>query len=87
MSFDMKTLVADRDKAFTAFVLHDDWEPVLEYCHTYGVQMPDNPNIMAARIYEAVQLCPGISNGVKTVAMMKCSKLGFSPFIRPVEDA
>ena len=86
MSLDMKTFVADRDKAFTAFVLNDDWEPVLEYCHTYGVQMPADPNVMAAGIYKAVQEVTTMPDEVKVKAAMKCMKLGLSPFMRPVED-
>lgn len=87
MGVDMKTLVADRDKAFTAFVLNDDWEPVLEYCHTYGLQMPDNPDVMAAGIYKAVQEVTTMPDEVKVKAAMKCLKLGFSPFMGPKEDA
>lgn len=30
MGVDMKEFVKDRDAAFTAFVMNDDWEPVRE---------------------------------------------------------
>lgn len=85
MGVDMKQLVKDRDAAFTAFILHDDWEPVREYCDTYGVQMPDNPDAMAAGIYKAVQCITNMPDEVKVKAVMKALKLGFSPFMKPIE--
>lgn len=85
MGVDINDLVAARDKAFTAFVLNDDWEPVLEYCHTYGVPMPDNPDVMAAGIYKAVQECTSIPDDVKAKAAKKCMKLGFVPYMKPKE--
>lgn len=86
MGVDIKDLVAARDKAFTAFVLNDDWEPVLEYCHTYGVPMPDNPDVMAAGIYKAVQECTDIPDEVKVKAAKKCMKLGFMPYMKPQKE-
>ena len=86
MGVDMKTLVTDRNKAFTAFVLNDDWEPVRQYCKRYGVRMPDNPDVMAAGIYKAVQYTTNMPDEVKVKAAMKCLKLGFTPFIRPVDN-
>lgn len=85
MGIDMKQFVKDRNAAFTAFVLHDDWEPVKEYCKTYGIEMPDDPDVMAAGIYKAVQEIPTMPNVVKDTAMIKCLHLGFTPFIKPYE--
>ena len=85
MGVDMKQLVKDRDAAFTAFVLHDDWEPVREYCRNYGVPIPDNPDVMAAGVYKAVQYITNMPDEVKTKAAMKALKLGFSPLIGPME--
>lgn len=87
MGVDMKQLVKDRDSAFIAFVMNDDWEPVRQYCDTYGVRMPDNPDVIAAGIYKAVQQVTNMPDEVKAKAAMKCVKLGFSPFIMPKEDA
>lgn len=86
MGVDMKQFVKDRNNAFAAFVLNDDWAPVIEYCHTYGVPMPDNPNVMAAGIYKAVQYVTDIPDDVKAKAAMKCVKLGFSPFMKPLDS-
>ena len=82
MGVDMKQFVKDRDAAFIAFVLHDDWQPVREYCHLYGVEMPDNQDVMAAGIYKAVQEVTTIPDEVKDIAAMKCLKLGFSPIMK-----
>lgn len=85
MGVDIKGFVEARNKAMTAFVLNDDWEPIKEYCNTYGIEMPDNPDVMAAGIYKAVQEIPTMPNEVKDTAMIKCLHLGFTPFIRPYE--
>lgn len=83
MGFDVKQLVRDRDAAFTAFVMDDDWEPVLEYCHNYGVPMPNKPEVMAAGIYKAVQEITDMPDAIKVKAAVKCMKLGFTPFMNP----
>lgn len=85
MGVDMKQFVKDRDEAFIAFVLRDDWGPVREYCDTYGVRMLDNPDVMAAGIYKAVQCITNMPDEVKVKAAMKCMKLRFSPFMKPIE--
>lgn len=86
MGIDMKEFVKDRDSAFIAFVMNDDWEPVRRYCDTYGVRMPENPDEMAAGIYKAVQDVKEIPNEVKVKAAIKCMKLGFTPFMLPFES-
>lgn len=73
--------VKDRNAAFTAFVLNDDWWPVKEYCTNYGIAMPENPDVMAAGIYKAVQEVKDIPNEVKVKAAIKCVRLGLSPFM------
>lgn len=85
MGFDFKHFREDRDKAFTAFVMNDDWDAVKEYCTSYGVRMPENPDVMAAGIYKAVQEVKDIPDEVKVKAAIKCMKLGFTPFMRPFE--
>ena len=85
MGVDMKEFVKNRNAAFTAFVMNDDWGPVREYCQMYGVPMPDNPDVMAAGIYKAVQYVNNMPDEVKVKAAMKCMKLGFTPFMKPVE--
>ena len=40
MGFEFKHFREDRDKAFIAFVMNDDWNAVKEYCTSYGVPMP-----------------------------------------------
>lgn len=84
MGFDMKPFVKDRNRAFTAFVMNDDWDAIKDYCINYGIQMPDNPDVMAAGIYKAVQEVTDIPDDVKVKAAIKCMKLGFTPFITPL---
>lgn len=82
MGFDVKQFVKDRDHAFTEFVLHDDWRAIRNYCTTYCVAMPEDPNVMAAGIYKAVQEVTTIPDEVKRVAAVKCAILGFKPYMR-----
>ena len=86
MGCDMKQFVKDRDAAFTAFVLHDDWQAIRGYCTTYGVSMPENPKVMAAGIYKAVLCVNDMPEKVKHLAAIKCFKLGFTPFIAPPKE-
>ena len=85
MGFDFKRFREDRDKAFMAFVMNDDWDAIKKYCADYGVRMQDNPNVMAAGIYKAVQEVTDMPDEVKIKAAMECMKLGFTPFMRPFE--
>lgn len=81
MGIDVKQFVKDRNKAFTAFVMNDDWNAIKDYCTSYGMAMPDNPDVMAASVYKAVQEVTNIPDEVKIEAAMKCMKLGFTPFM------
>lgn len=83
VGFDFKHFCEDRNNAFIAFVMNDDWNAVKEYCTNYGVKMPDDPDVMAAGIYKAVQEVADIPDLVKITAAMKCLKIDFTPFITP----
>ena len=85
MGFDMKEFIVDRDNAMAAFVMSDDWELVRVYCEKYSVTMPENPDVMAAGIYKAVQEITTMPDEVKKTAAIKCMKLGFTPFMTPPE--
>lgn len=85
MGFDLKEYKANRDKAFIAFVMQDDWNAIKEYCTNYCVAMPDNPDVLAAGVYKAVQEVPTLPDEVKVKAAIKCMNLGFTPFMCPYE--
>lgn len=76
---DMKQFRIDRDDAFTAAVMQDDWEAVRRYCKKYKVPLPINEKVMKAGIYKAVQEIIGLPQEVKDVARKKCIALGFKP--------
>ena len=86
MGINNSDFVKERNAAFVAFVMHDDWEPVRAYCQTYGVSMPENPDVMAAGIYKAVQEIRTMPDEVKRTAAMKCLKLGFTPFMQYTQE-
>lgn len=71
----------ERDKAFIDAVVNDNWDGVKEYSKRYGIQIPKSEDTMKAGIYKAVQECTNISKEVKALAIEKCLKLGYFPFI------
>jgi len=75
------TFVEERDKAFIKAVVEDDWSAVRKYSKKYNVPIPPDKDVMKAGIYKAVQYCTNIPDDVKALAMKKCFKLGFTPFI------
>ena len=84
MSFNRKQFLKDRKKAFTAAIMEDDWEGFKKYCKKYGIPVPREENIMKAGCYKGVQYCTDMPEEVKQEAMMKCLKIGFSPFVKGV---
>lgn len=74
-----------RDKSMIKAVMEDDWSGIIRECKEYGVPIPDDPRVMKAGIYKAVQYCTKIPQDVKETAMLKCLALGFNPFIRPID--
>lgn len=79
------TFVEERDKAFIDAVIHDKWDKVHKYSKKYGLPMPKKRNVMKAGVYKAVQYCTNIPDDVKVLAIQKCLKMGFTPFIKPIE--
>ena len=77
------TFTKERDKAFTDAVVNDKWDGVRTYMNKYGFSSSSD-TVMKAGIYKAVQYCTDIPEDVKTLAMQKCVKMGFNPFIRPI---
>lgn len=47
----------------------------------YGVPFPKSKKAMKVGVYKAVQYCTDIPDDVKEIAIEKCLKLGFNPFI------
>lgn len=84
MTYILERFLADRKEALTKAVMDDDWSAVRKYCRKYHVEMPKEERIFKAGIYKAVQYCTDIPEEVKVLAMQKCLKLGFNPFIKPV---
>lgn len=77
----MKQFRIDRDDAFTAAVMQDDWDAVRRYCKKYRVQIPNNEDVLKAGIYKAVLGIVDMPQEVKDTARKKCVSLGFKPTI------
>ena len=77
-----RRFVQDRDRAFTAFVLHDDWGKVLWFMRKYHINPHPNELVMKAGILKGVQECVNIPDDVKGKAAAKCIALGFTPFFK-----
>ena len=78
----IERFVRDRDKAFTAAVMNDDWQAFKMYCKKYEIPIPKSKKAMKGGVYKAVQQCTRIPQEVKDVAFMKCLELGMSPYIK-----
>ena len=76
---DMEQFRIERDDAFTAAVMNDDWDAVRRYCKKYKVPLPSNERVMKAGIYKAVQEILSMPQEVKDTARRKCIALGFKP--------
>ena len=75
----MKQFRIDRDDAFIAAVMQDDWDAVKRYCKKYKVPIPSDERVMKAGIYKAVQGIVHMPQEVKDTARKKCVSLGFKP--------
>lgn len=75
--------VRERDEAFTAFVMTDDFAPVARYMRKYNIGVGENKkrpsDVLKASIYKAVRHCTNIPDEVKREAEVKCALLGFDP--------
>ena len=71
----------ERDALFSAFVMDDNIEPILEYCAKYDIPTPSAKIALRAGVYKAVQNLNTISPQVKRIAREKCIALGFQPTV------
>ena len=81
----MNDFVKERDAAFVHFVKTDDLSKVRAYCKKWGVQMPKSKRVLMAGVYKAVVAITSIPEDIKTMAMQKCLKLGFTPMMKPYD--
>ena len=65
--------------------MNDDLYAWCAFAKKWGLDIPDNLNILKAGIYKAVRYCTDIPQDVKDVAYKKCFDLGFKPFIEEYE--
>lgn len=79
----MSAFTEERDKAFTDAVVNDNWDGVRAFTEKYTAS---SDTVMKAGVYKAVQYCTNIPEDVKVLAMQKCLKMGFNPFIRPIGE-
>jgi hypothetical protein len=80
---DLKQFAKERDEAFTAFVMNDDWDACLKHFKKWGHPDSTLPTIVKqAGVYKAVQECEYIPLEVKAEAAKKCVLLGFKPTMR-----
>ena len=73
--------VKSRDEAFVSFVQTDSLAKFFKHCAKYGIELPENSDVMKAGILKAVQECTNIPKHIKMLAAEKCIRLGFKPFI------
>ena len=81
----MSAFAEERNKAFTDAVVNDNWDGVRAFMEKYRMSASSD-TVMKAGIYKAVQYCTNIPEDVKILAIEKCVKMGFSPFIKPIGE-
>lgn len=86
MSEFINRFLIDRNEAFTKAVMEDNWDYVRVYCDRFKIPIPKDEKILKAGIYKAVQHVTDIPKEVKDKAFMKCLELGFSPYMKPLEE-
>lgn len=77
--FNAARFVEDRDRAFTAAVVEDDWNSVRAFLRKYGMVEPRNERVLKGGVYKAVQECIKIPAKVKKLAAKKCIELNMAP--------
>ena len=82
----LNEFVKERDEAFTEAVVNGHWNMVRKFAKKYYGENIPKDKLMKVGVYKAVQYCTDIPEEVKVLAMQKCLSLGFSPFIKPIEE-
>ena len=70
----LEKVVVDRDKAITAFVMNDDLSAVITYFLNYGIQIPDNEDVLKLAVWKSALEVTNLPKEVKDTATKKIAQ-------------
>lgn len=70
----LEEVVDARDKAITAFVMNDDLSAVITYFLNYGIQIPDNGDVLKLAVWKSALEVTNLPKEVKDTATKKIAQ-------------
>ena len=70
----LEEVVDARDKAITAFVMNDDLSSVITYFLNYGIQIPDNEDVLKLAVWKSALEVTSLPKEVKDTATKKIAQ-------------
>lgn len=67
----LEKVVADRDKAIKEFVMNDDLSAVITYFLNYGIQIPDNEDVLKLAVWKSELEVTNLPKEIKDTATKK----------------
>ncbi len=67
----LEQFIKDRDKAFTAWVMDDDFSAAVTYCLNYGVELPDDIDVFKLGMYKGALDIKRLPKEVRETAKKK----------------
>ena len=70
----LEKVVADRDKAIKEFVMNDDLSAVITYFLNYGIQIPDNEDVLKLAVWKSALEVTNLPKAIKDTATKKIAQ-------------
>lgn len=70
----LEEVVDARDKAITEFVMNDDLSAVITYFLNYGIQIPDNEDVLKLAVWKSALEVTNLPKEVKDTATKKIAQ-------------
>lgn len=70
----LEKVVADRDKAIKEFVMNDDLSAVITYFLNYGIQIPDNEDVLKLAVWKSALEVTNLPKEIKDTATKKIAQ-------------
>lgn len=70
----LEKVVADRDKAIKEFVMNDDLSAVITYFLNYGIEIPDNKDVLKLAVWKSALEVTNLPKEVKDTATKKIAQ-------------
>lgn len=70
----LEEVVDSRNKAITAFVMNDDLSAVITHFMNYGIQIPDNEDVLKLAVWKSALEVTNLPKEVKDTATKKIAQ-------------